>query len=88
MKAIWKYGLKVDDRQVVKIPVGSEILTVQTQNGHPCLWVLVNPKEVGLGEITLRIYGIGHNIEHDNLTYIDTFQINGGELVFHAFQEY
>lgn len=87
MKTIWKYALEVSDRQTVNMPVGSKMLSIQTQNEKPCLWVLVNPKEVGLIDITIRIYGTGHNIESEQLTYIDTFQLSGGMLVFHAFKE-
>jgi len=33
MKTIWKYTLEITDQQFVEVPDGSELLTVQMQNG-------------------------------------------------------
>lgn len=37
-KAIWKYSLEIVDRQTVKMPQNAEILSVDNQRGHLCLW--------------------------------------------------
>ena len=85
MKTIYKYPLIIGD-QDIEMPKGAQILTVQVQNDMPCLWALVapsNPPE--LKRITVA--GTGHNIfEVDLLAYVGTFQLHGGELVFHVFQ--
>lgn len=85
-KTIWKYELKTEDIQSVTMPKGGTILTLQTQNDNPCLWVLVDPnaeKEVR----GFMIYGTGHIIPTEPYphTYIGTYQhLNG--LVFHVFE--
>jgi len=85
---IWKYPLEVADQQNLKLPTGAKILTVQAQDGNPCLWALVDetlPKfrfEIH----AIAIYGTGTPIPDEPGDYIATFQIMGGELVFHAFE--
>lgn len=37
MKKIYKYRIEVTDDQNIEMPVGAKILTVQTQNGVPCI---------------------------------------------------
>jgi len=43
MNSIWKYPLQVTDAQTIDVPEGSEALSVQVQNGTPCLWARVDP---------------------------------------------
>lgn len=43
MKKIYKYRIEVTDDQNIEMPVGAKILTVQTQNGVPCIWAMVDP---------------------------------------------
>lgn len=45
MKKIFKYELEVKDFQVLKLPRHSELLTVQMQGSHICLWAIVNTDE-------------------------------------------
>lgn len=87
-KQIWKFELHNTDRQEVEMPISSEILTIKTQRGTPCLWALVNPsaeKEVRIFEV----FGTGHDVYYDmgiSRNYINTYQLNGGGLVFHVFE--
>ena len=32
------------------------------------------------------IRGTGHPIEHDNIKFISTFQVDDGNFIFHAFE--
>lgn len=86
-KQIWKFEI-TSKYTVIEMPNDAEILTVQTQNEKPCIWALVNPKN----ETETRFfetYGTGHEIECDmgvKRKYINTFQLNGGVLVFHLFE--
>lgn len=87
MKTIYKYPLQVTDYQEVQIPWDAQLLSVQVQNGTPCLWALVETtrqKE----RVVIDIYGTGNPIEADlhERDFIDTFQMHGGSLVFHAFR--
>ena len=86
MLTIWKYPIPVQDNIQVEMPKGARVLTVQMQMDVPYVWALVNPqaeKEIR----TFRLVGTGHEIRHsDKLTYIGTFQLEGGALVFHLFE--
>jgi len=88
MQAIWKYPLSLDHRQVISLPVCARILCVQVQNEVPCIWIVnkfVNDKDVI--NRTFIIYGTGHIHEQIEEKYIGTFQMSGGALVFHLFEE-
>lgn len=87
-KSIWKFGLETTDNQEIEMPIGAEILTVQTQHEQPCLWALVHPsaeKEIRHFEV----FGTGHEVSYPTGTdrkYIGTYQLHGGSLVFHVFE--
>lgn len=86
-KRIWKYQLHTTDTQNLTMPVGAEILTVQTQNG-PCLWVLVDP-DAEMEKRTIETFGTGHAIPDTPVgerKYIGTYQLHNGALVFHVFE--
>ena len=86
MEKIYKYPLELTGYQVLKLPMGAQILTVQTQNGKPFLWALVNTKKEET-DFEIEILGTGDQITGTNeRKYISTFQLNGGEFVFHVFQ--
>lgn len=82
MKRIYKYALDLTDRQTVNMPGAAKLLTVQMQNGVPCLWALVEPVEPDAPRM-IQIFGTGHDAS-DAGTYIATFQT--GPLVFHVFE--
>jgi hypothetical protein len=78
----------VTGNQNIRLPIGAEILTVQNQNEQVCLWALVNPNTETENR-HIEIFGTGEPILSDMGTsreYISTFQMSGGELVFHAFE--
>ena len=90
MQTIWKFPLETTDRQVIRMPVGSRILTVQTQSqsGKPCLWAVVD-SDAPLQPRGFEICGTGHpmSINGDEIhEYIGTYQLNDGQLVFHVFE--
>lgn len=84
-KRIFKYELSVDGTNI-SMPVGAEILTVQSQNRTLCLWALVDPeaaKEIRYFEV----FGTGHPIGYDagvSREYIATVQDGG--FVWHVFE--
>lgn len=83
-QTIYKYELRVDDEQFVDMPTGAKMMCVQMQHGKPCLWALVDPileKE----RRTVIMCGTGHPMPYAG-RYISTFQMDGGALVFHAFE--
>jgi hypothetical protein len=85
MMTIHKFPLIVADRQTIAMPPAAVILTVQVQRGIPCVWVMLNPDEVRVPR-TIMIHGTGHEFAGTLYRHIGTFQLDGGSLVFHAFE--
>lgn len=85
MKTVYKYPLGVADYQLIVLPVGAKILCVKMQRGVACLWALVDKEQTQKESVTIRIAGTGHDIEED-VEYIDTIMVAGGEMVFHFFK--
>jgi hypothetical protein len=82
---IWKYPLEAVERQIIKMPYSAQILTIQTQHNQPCLWVQVDETQRPI-ERTIAIYRTGHPLPSGAISYIGTFQIDRGTLVFHVFE--
>jgi len=87
MQTIWKFPLQIQDRTLIRIPEGAKILCVQIQNEAPCLWALVRQTDGPKQSRVFRIYAKGHQHEKISGTYIGTFQLDGGALVFHVFED-
>lgn len=85
MKRIWKFEIETTDNQTIGMPVGAEILTVQTQYGKPCLWALVNP-DGNKEQRHIEIIGTGNPVKEASRIYIGTYQLRDGALVFHVFE--
>lgn len=90
--SVWKFPLvpQASGRVEIEMPLGSDFLDVQAQHGAPCLWMLVMP-EASKEKRVFWIVGTGHLLpetgEGARLVYRGTFQMVGGELVFHLFEE-
>lgn len=83
---IFKYFLFVCDFQRIELPKGAQILTVQAQNGDPKLWALVDENAASEVREFLTI-GTGNSAPvTPRDTYIGTYQIHDGDLVFHVFE--
>ena len=83
-KQIWKYRI-TPYYTSIGMPKGAEVLTVQTQNGCPCMWAMVDSDQ-RIEVRTFQAYGTGHALP-DTPTekkYIGTFQMD--VLVFHLFE--
>ena len=61
MTTIWKYKLE-PGRQVITVPQGSQILSVNNQDLTPCLWVMVDDERQRT-EVIIEVFGTGHKIE-------------------------
>lgn len=88
-RVIWKYPVRIDDKFALEMPKGAQVLAVQTQNGAPQLWALVDP-DAEHESRRFALLGTGHYLtpealEH-GLTYRGTFQVRDGALVFHLFE--
>lgn len=86
MKTIWKYPLQVTDMQTLRIPKGARLLATQAQGGEPSIWAIVDPDAPKV-ERVIAMFGTGHPLpdQLDTNSYIGTFQLHGGAVVFHVF---
>jgi len=91
MKKIFKYELETTDYQEIEMPIGAQILCLQTQDEIPHIWALVDTnanKELKAFEI----FGTGHEVpdrdypNDDRRRYVGTYQLRKGALVFHCFE--
>lgn len=86
-RKVYKYPLAVTDLQTIELPLFGQILDIQVQKGNLFLWALVNTSFTETSKRKIMILGTGHDISDENyLTHISTFQLYGGDLVFHAFE--
>lgn len=81
--SIWKYELQVTEAQVVRMPAGARILTVQVQRNVPCLWALVDEQAKREPRV-FRVFGTGAPFDAADAAYVGTFQ--DGALVWHLFE--
>ena len=74
MTTVWKYPLKIVDRQVLEIPhpsSGSKILHVDVIDNEIFLWVEVNPENPPV-QTTILCFGTGHPLLWSDLEHIGT----------------
>lgn len=87
MKQVWKYELSPDC--VHEVPAGGKVLSAAQQGDDINLWILVNP-EANKETRRFRVFPTGIDIEESpesELRFIQTVMLNGGNLVFHVFEE-
>ena len=72
------------DRQTVKLPYGSTILSIAVQNGIACLWARVDARQP-LVDREFLLIATGGQVE-PSARYIGTFYFDEGRFVFHLFE--
>jgi hypothetical protein len=87
MKTIHKYPIKIEDHFTVMMPWHAQILCVQVQRDEPFIWALVDTRN-SLVTRHFLLRGTGHDASEvaiNDAKYVGTFQLHGGDLVFHLF---
>lgn len=86
MKTIWKYPLK-SDSELIYMPDGAEILSVQVQNNRIVLWTLVESDHPEVQRLFITYY-TGQTIRADRnqLLFVGTVQRDQGLTVEHVFE--
>lgn len=83
--SIWKFPFDMTDEVKITMPTGSRILSLQVQNGRPCVWALVDTQTSDTEDRVFDIYGTGQPLKDmDKESFIGTCQLS--ELVFHVFE--
>jgi hypothetical protein len=87
--AVFKYKLLLvpDVEQVVYLPGGAEILTVELQRDFARLWAKVMPELRETQPRHIVLAWTGHDLPDAPLRHINTFMSHNGDLVWHAFEK-
>ena len=102
MRKIFKYPLRLEDKQTVTLPFEHNVLSVGVQLvnedflGAPIvgegimLWAMIDENNYPVHKTvdrTIHIIGTGNSIPNVELKFIGTVQLQKGKLVFHVFLE-
>ena len=83
MTTIWKFPLRLEDKQTVRIPQDAVVLSVQDQFGGMVLWAMVNDTNKQVDR-AIYIFDTGEELAPDlDATYVGTVQ--QGRYVAHIF---
>lgn len=82
MKAIYKYPIKIADTQILDMPVGADIISLQMQNGIITIWAIIDI-EASLMPVKIRIFGTG--IHYSDLVLRHIGSIQDGDYIWHVF---
>ncbi len=86
MKQIWKYTIPRGDRiALFTMPVASEFLTTQMQDGKIVLWYLGTPGPVEIAR-SFEIVGTGWNLDMRITKAAYRGTVQDGELVWHVLE--
>jgi hypothetical protein len=87
MKEIWKFELEPQTgEQILDMPSGAQILTVQTQGENICLWAEVDSSEIYLPKekrtFIVHFTGVSYTRKCDS--YMGTCTVD--HFMFHVFE--
>ncbi len=83
-KTIWKFDLRIDDHQYIRMPDGALILKIAVQHGQTCLWAEVDP-ENPMVDRKFFVAGTGHPLDPSpQRRHLETLLI--GQFVWHVFE--
>jgi hypothetical protein len=82
---VYKYPLPVSDVVELEMPIGAEILYVDTQRGDVCLWARVEPG-ADTEARRFRFAGTGHELGDGVGRHVGSCLMHEGRLVFHIFE--
>ncbi len=86
MYTIYKYELETTGIQEIEMPANAQILSVHVQYEKPCIWAMVDTDRI-TGKVKIATFVTWHEVTSDgSLSYIGTYQLHGGALVFHVFK--
>lgn len=85
MNKIFKYPLKTKRQQVITLPIGAKILSIQNQKDIATMWALVDT-EAPVEDITIETYGTGEQLP-DYISMVDYMGSRvSDQFVWHYFK--
>jgi hypothetical protein len=85
VRTIWKFPV-MPGAFTIGLPRGAEVLAAQAQDGEAMAWAVVDPA-APVEQRRFIAAGTGHPLPDGPLKHLGTFQLDGGALVFHLFEE-
>jgi hypothetical protein len=87
MYSILKYTLRDEGTQAVEMPLGSEILSVESQGDDIVLFASVKPQEESKMVYEIKVFTTGQEISLNltNYRFIGTVNMHGGAFIFHVY---
>ena len=82
---VYKYQLNPNQATQLELPIDAMPLKVDVQVGVLCLWAMVNP-DAKTEARTFEVFGTGHPMPDFKRRFINTFFVQDGTFVFHAFE--
>jgi len=87
-KRIYKYPIPVSDEQIIRLPFGYRIISVQVQGLIPTIWAIVDDEQPMMVDVKVKTFVTGQELpDHHFLNYHGTYQLQGGNLVYHVFTD-
>jgi hypothetical protein len=83
-KVVYKYPVNAG-ADSMELPLGAEILKIDSQDGGVFLWALVSPEQVITATVIFDVVVTGQPFHAEDREYVNTFFIDA--LVFHLFKE-
>ena len=87
-KVIYKYLLYPHGKSVIEMPIGAELLHVNSQKNTICVWALVSPEDI-VEERYFEVFFTGEDIHYDmgiERKYLGTCHTHSDSLVRHIFE--
>ena len=84
---IYKYIITPHFENIIKMPVGAEILSLQFQDPSAVIWAKVDTSSHVFEDRVFHIYATGENLQDTSEEYVGTFQIPSERLAFHVFEK-
>lgn len=84
MRTIFKYPLSHQHTNLVRMPIGAEIVKIDAQHDVVCIWVDCNPDESHVDRLFYS-YNTGASID-PKLKHLATVLLNDGYRVVHVFE--
>ena len=85
-KTIWTWDLLGTKTQVLFMPKGATILSVQVRRNQPVLWALIDKRQPSKDRVIIT-YSSDDEMPENPGKYIGSYQNKLETLVFHVFEQ-
>lgn len=89
MLTIYKYQIAPKTANLLELPKGAKVLSVQEQHAGINVYALVDNEQEQMETFEVLVYGTGHRVTEriEGYTFLGTVSMYGGDLVFHIFYQ-